>query len=208
MIRTGNGNDVQKVDLPGGVKGAFWTLTAAQLANLLQNGGLGNFLGNLTGCGGGNVAAMLPMLAQMVSNGSCCHGATDKERAELLAQIATLQAEKYSDNAAKQESDRLLTQWLKPYGDEIADARVREARLEGRVECMEKTQRLEMDIIKKDIQLAKQEAACCCAANATAIANVAATLNKITEISVPNSVLNPGIPAVEVVHTTTTTAGA
>lgn len=195
MIKNGKTNEVQNIDIPGGVKGAFWTLTAAQLASLLQNGGLGNLLGNLTGGGCGNVAAMLPMLAQMVANGTCCHGATDKERAELLAKIAELQAEKYSDNAAKAESDRLIAAYINPMATEIADARVREARMQEEIKCIQKTQDLREEILKKDIELAKQEAKCCCEKNAVAIANVAATVASITTTKI----------AAEALPTTTTT---
>lgn len=189
MIKNGKTNEVQNIDIPGGVKGAFWTLTAAQLASLLQNGGLGSLLGNLTGGGGGNIGAMLPMIAQMVANGTACHGATDKERAELLAKIAELQAEKYSDTAAKAETDRLIAAYINPMATEIADARVREARMQEEIKCIQKTQDLREEILKKDIELAKQEAKCCCEKNAAAIANVAATVAAITTTKIAASAL-------------------
>jgi hypothetical protein len=149
----------------------------------LQNGGLGGILG------GGNTA---------------------KELAAKDAEIATLRAEKYSDLAAKEEANRLLQNYLKPYGDEIAAAKVREARMQAEIDCIKETGKLREEIIRKDILLAKQEAACCCAQNTNAIAAISATLGKITQVGVPNTVLVPGVPPVYLTHTapTTTTAAA
>ena len=178
MITTGN--EVQNVDLSGGTKGALWTTAGALIANVLQKGGGGGLLNGIVG------GAPAPTVDPQVS--------------ALQAEIAKLQAEKYSDNAAKEESNRLLVNYLKPYGNEIADARVREATLTARVDCIEKTQALQAEITKKEIQLAKQEAACCCQQNANAIATVAETVNQIIKVGVPSAVvINP---------TTTTGTGA
>lgn len=124
------------------------------------------------------------------------------------AEIAQLKAEKYSDNAAKEESNRLLQNYLKPYGDAIVSSQVKEAKMEAEIECLKKTQHLEKEILSKEIQLARQEAACCCTQNANAIAQVAATLNQIVTPVVKNKAVCPGWGDVTITPTTTTTAAA
>lgn len=202
MISTGNPNEVQKVSLGGAASGAIWTgagalavQTVADVTKAIVDACRGGNGGGAPrgGCGGGGYC-------------ECVSPAV----VALQSEVAKLQAEKYSDNAARQESDRLLTQWFKPYGNEIADAKVREARLEAEVDCLKKVGELREEILRKDIQLVEQRAQCCCNANATAIAAVAAKVDAITGVYVPNSALQPGVPTVEVVHptTTTTTTGA
>lgn len=202
MISTGNPNEVQKVSLGGAASGAFWTgagalavQTVADVTKTIVDACRGGGAPR-GGCGNGG--------------GGYCGDGVSPAVVALQAEVAKLQAEKYSDNAARQESDRLLTQWFKPYGNEIADAKVREARLEAEVDCLKKVGELREEILRKDIQLVDQRAQCCCNANATAIAAVAAKVDAITGIYVPNRVLKPGVPTVEVVHptTTTTTTGA
>ena len=202
MISTGNPNEVQKVSLGGAASGAIWTgagalavQTVADVTKAIVDACRGGNGGNRCGGNGGG--------------GTYCEGVSPAVVA-LQAEVAKLQAEKYSDNAARQESDRLLTQWFKPYGNEIADAKVREARMQAEIDCIKETGKLREEILRKDIQLAKQEAACCCAQNANAIAAVAAKVDAITGVYVPNSALQPGVPTVQVVHptTTTTTTGA
>ena len=195
MVDTRMNNEVQNVDLSGGTKGAFWTIAGATIANVLQNGrnGNGGILDGILGGGCGNGC------------GNAGAAAVAQQMAALQSEVATLRAEKYSDAAAKDASDRLLTQWLKPYGDEIANAKVREARMQAEIDCVKETGKLREEILRKDIQLVKQEASCCCIQNANAIAAVAAKLDKITEVGVPNTVLIPGVPTVQITHPTTTT---
>lgn len=114
------------------------------------------------------------------------------ETSILRSRIATLEAEKYSDNAAKAESDRLLVNYLKPYGQEIADSRVREAQMKGEIECLKKTQELEQKLAQKDIELARQDAKCCCEKNAMRIDSLEARMGSITKFIVPNSASCPG----------------
>lgn len=186
-----NVNTVQDVDLSGGTKGALWTGAAGIVANALQNANNGNGLvGGLLGGGCGNQQMM----------------AYNQQMMTLMAEVAELKAEKTAAIAAKAESDRILGVYINPMASEIADAKVREAKLQAQIECLEKTQCLREQLLQKEIQLAKQETACCCAANATAIANAQAMLNKVTGVYIPNGVLTPGIPTVEVVHPTATAA--
>lgn len=132
--------------------------------NLLQNGGLANLLGG--GCN-----------AQMQA---------------ALAKISRLEAEKYSDNAALEQSNRLLQNYLKPYGDAIAASQVREAKMEAEIECMKQTMDLKLQLAQKDVALVKQDLTCCCTANATAVAQVQAILSQITKLVVPNGSICPG----------------
>lgn len=179
-----NVNTVQDVDLSGGTKGALWTGAGALIANVLQNANNGNgLLGGLVGNNCGN--------QQMMA---------------LMTEVAELKAEKTSAIAAKAESDRLLSVYINPMASEIADAKVREAKMAAEIDCLKQTQCLREQLLQKEIQLAKQETACCCAANATAIANVQAILNKVTGVYIPNGVLTPGVPTVEVVHPTAAAA--
>ena len=103
-----------------GVAGTGLGLGIAGLSvGLLNNGGNG-LLGGLLGNGCNN------------------------QMSALLAENATLKAEKYSDkntsevytamrNEVQTLSDRLLDKYISPISQEIADMRVREARLEGRI---------------------------------------------------------------------------
>lgn len=178
-----NANTVQDVDLSGGTKGALWTGAGALIANVLQNANGNGLLGGLVGNNCGNQQTMA-----------------------LMAEIAELKAEKTASIAAKAESDRLLGVYINPMASEIADAKVREAKMSAEIDCLKQTQCLREQLLQKEIQLAKQEVACCCAANATAIANAQAMLNKVTGVYIPNDALTPGVPTVEVVHPTATAA--
>lgn len=149
---------------------------AGTVLALANNGNGGNPIANLLGNGCNARAAAVQ---------------TDAV-AMLMAEIAKLKAERYSDNAAKEESNRLLSNYLKPYGDAIAAAQVKEAAMAAEIECLKKTQTLERQIVEKDIQLVKQELTCCCTANATAIAQVNAILASITKTVVPNAAVCPG----------------
>lgn len=147
--------------------------------------------------GGGGV------LSGLFGGGGCAAALAEKD-----AQIAKLEAEKYSDNAAKEEANRLLSNYLKPYGDAIAASQVKEATMAAEIECLKKTQALEMQLMAKEVQLVKQELTCCCTANATAIAQVNAILSGITKTVVPNGAICPGWGAADVTvkpATTTTT---
>lgn len=138
-----------------GIRGFGWTIAGVEILRaakeVLGSGGLGGILGG--GCGGGANAA-------------------------LLAENAQLKAERYSDNAAKEQADRLLTNYLKPYGDEIADARVREARLQAEFNGYK-------EVVDLRIKLAEQEAKCCCEKANARIDCLETRLNAITKTVVP-----------------------
>lgn len=126
--------------------------------------------------------------------------------AQKDAELAQLKAEKASAAASKAESDRLLSAYINPIASEIADAKAREAKMQAEITCLAEKQKLEAEIVKRDIQLVRQESQCCCQQNASAIANVAAILNSVTKTVVPNANVCPGWGEVTITPTTTTTA--
>jgi hypothetical protein len=143
----------------------------------LNNGGLGGLFGGLFGGNNGMANAVL---------------------AQKDAEIAELKAERYSDNAAETQANRLLVNYLKPYGDAIAESKANEARMQAEIDCLKKTGELREELLKKEIQLARQEAQCCCEKNANAVNALAATVGAITTVKIASAAL----------PTTTTTAPA
>lgn len=142
--------------------------TALGLLNANGNGLLGGLLG-------GN--GMNPAVAGMM---------------EKDAKIAKLEAEKYSDHAALEQSDRLLRNYLKPYGDAIAANQTALATQAAEIACLQKTQALELKLMGKEVELAKQEAKCCCEKSQIAIATMGRVLDGITKVVVPNTSVCPG----------------
>lgn len=132
----------------------------------LQNGGLGGIFG------GGNAA-----------------NAANAIIAKKDAEIAELKAERYSDNAAETQANRLLVNYLKPYGDAIAETKANEARMQAEIDCLKKTGELREELLKKEIQLARQEAQCCCEKNANAVNALAATVGAITTVKIASTAL-------------------
>lgn len=176
-----------------GLKGALWTIAGTSIAAVAQRlvgGALGP--GGLVGAGpaaayaaGGAVASGVNAVGEGVI-------------ADLLAKNAKLEAEKYSDNAAKEEANRLLANYLKPYGDAIAAGQVQSARQQAEIDCLKKTQEMELRLMAKDVELAKQEAKCACEKNAIAIATLGQVVAGITKTVVPNGAVCPGWGAVKV----------
>lgn len=131
--------------------------------------------------------------------------------AQKDAELAQLRSEKNSAAAAKLESDRILGVYINPIASEIADAKAREAKMQAQIECLAEKQKLEAEIVKRDIQLVRQDVQCCCTQNANAIANVAAILNSVVKTVIPNDNVCPGYGNVTITPaaaTTTTTAAA
>lgn len=166
-----------------GLKGALWTIAGTSIAGVAQR-----LVGGVFGGGGG-------------MNPTAPNCAAGNLVTELTAENARLKAEKYSDNAALAQSERLLTNYLKPYGDAIAANQVVIGELKSDINCLKKTQELELRLMQKDIELAKKEASCCCEKNAAAINTVASIVNGITKVVVPGSAVCPPV-------TTTTTSGS
>lgn len=191
------------------------TAAVPAVKTIAESLGVGRNYNNGGNCGnGGNglanaMVAAIPAIASAVApkpvyyggGDNCgCHGGD----AILRARIAQLEAEKYSSSAATAESNRLIDAYIRPYGQEIADSRVREAKLQSEVDCLKQTQELRFQILEKDVQLAKQEAACCCAQNATAIANVASILGSVSKTVISNDNVCPGWGNVTITPSTAT----
>ena len=174
-------NEINKVDDVTSSRGAQWMGASGIIALAAQSllGGNGNgVLGNLLG--GGNCNAQ---------NGAV---------AALMAENARLKSEKYSDNAALEQSNRLLQNYLKPYGDALAAGLADRAKMQAEIDCLKNTMDLKLQLAAKDVALVKQEMTCCCTANATAIAQVQAILGNVTKLVVPNGAICPGWGAAEV----------
>lgn len=73
-----------------------------------------------------------------------------------------------------------LTNYLKPYGDEIADARVREAKLQAEFNGYK-------EVVDLRIRLAEQEAKCCCEKANARIDCLETRLDAITKTVVPSA---------------------
>lgn len=174
-----------------GLKGALWTIAGTSIAGVAQRV-LGGALNG--GCGS------CPMVGGGAANGGLV--------ADLLAKTAKLEAEKYSDNAAKEEANRLLQNYLKPYGDAIAANQVEMAKQQAEIDCLKKTHTLELENMSLRIDLAKQEAKCCCEKNRDAIFSLSQAVNSITKVIVPNSAICPAWGDVTVTPSATTTTAA
>ena len=132
--------------------------------------------------------------------GGLLGGGCGNQISALQSEIATLKAEKYCDHntaqvyaALRAESqalqDRIFDKYLSPISQEIADMRVREARLEGKIG--------EVGLLANNGITALQGQVNC----------LAATVAGITKTVVPNSSVCPGWGAVNVTIPTTTTTG-
>lgn len=106
------------------------------------------------GCGGTHAAASATTMASALN--------TMQVLAEKDAKIGKLEAQQYSDESARTEADRLLRNYLKPYGDAIAQQLAKSAALNEKLIGMEKVQALEKQLMQKEVELARQEARCCC----------------------------------------------
>lgn len=150
---------------------------------------------------GGNVGGGL---------GGIFGGGTANQVQTLMSENAQLKAEASSAKANDILKENLLKDWLKPIADEVADSRVREARMQAEIDCLKTSMELKFKLAEKDVALVKQEMTCCCTANATAIAQVQAILGNVTKLVVPNSAICPGwgTATVTVTPSTTTAGGA
>ena len=115
-----------------------------------------------------------------------------------MSENATLKAEKYSDhntaqvyaalrNETQALQDRIFDKYISPISQEIADMRVREARLEGKIG--------EVGLLANNGLTALQGQVNC----------LAQTVSGITKVVVPNSSVCPGWGNVNVTIPTTTT---
>lgn len=177
-----------------GVAGSGLGLGIAGTAlGLLNANGNGNgLLGGLLGGGWNNQAAQMANAAGM-------NALMEKD-----AEIAKLKAEKYSDKndvevyaQTRREnqdlSDRLLGNWIKPLADEAAANKVTIARIEERMNCMNKTSELQHQILEQKIDTVAERAATGIAGNSAAIAHLGKIVDSITALHIPTSVICPEV---------------
>lgn len=192
----------------GNLNTALGTIGIA--ANLMS--GCGSILNNLFGVRNCN------------SNcGNCgnygCHGNAGQTYVDALqAEVAELKAEKYADKASAESykasvamAEKLDDKWTAQLGEvtrEVADSRVREAELKGKIECIEKTSVLEKQILEgkiNEVALTASNGINTLTATVNCLAN---TLNSITKVVVPNASVCPGWGNVTITPATTTTTPA
>lgn len=126
----------------------------------------------------------------------------------LQSEISQLKAEKYSDQsianvytALRNEvtglGDRLLEKYINPISQEIADIRVREARTEEQLKCIQKTQELENRLIRSELNGRIDQ--CCCTMNNGltilngAVAQLQQTVGSITSTIIPQTAICPPV---------------
>lgn len=185
-------NEINKVEDVTSSRGAQWMGASGIIALAAQS------LLGVNGNGNGVLANLL--------GGNC--NAQNGAVAALMAENARLKSEKYSDNAALEQSNRLLQNYLKPYGEAIAAGLSDRAKMQAEIDCLKSTTDLKLQLAAKEVALVKQEMTCCCTANATAIAQVQAILGSITKLVVPNGAICPGWGAAEVTVKPATAAAA
>lgn len=127
-------------------------------ANSLAPGGVLERVlgGKKCSCEGGE-AAMATLAAALAANGASASVIAEKD-----ALIAKLEAERYSDNKADALKENLLRDWLKPLSDRAAEQMAKEATMEAEISCLKQTTELKLQLAQKEIELARQEAKCCC----------------------------------------------
>lgn len=172
-----------------GVAGSGLGLGIAGTALGLLNANGGGLLGGILGGNGWNNAAGAMGLGVL---------------AEKDAEIAKLKAEKYSDNhdvevyaQTRREnqdlSDRLLGNWIKPLADEAAQNRVNIARIEERMNCMNKTADLREQALCQKIDTVAREAAHGIGEVGAGLAALRHTVDHITVTHIPASAICPEV---------------
>ena len=126
----------------------------------------------------------------------------------LMSEISQLKAEKYSDQsianvytALRNEvtglGDRLLEKYINPISQEIADIRVREARTEEQLKCIQKTEELEHRLIRSEIG-GRIDQCCCTVTNGLtalsgAVQQLQQTVGSITSTIIPQTAMCPPV---------------
>jgi hypothetical protein len=148
--------------------------------------GQGNF--NSVGAAAG-IASFLGLDAGDIlrnGRGGCRGGGGDSAAMQaVLAENAQLKAERYSDNKADALKENLLRDWLKPLSDRAAEQMAKEAKMEAEIVCLKQTTDLKLQLAQKEIELARQEAKCCCDKTNMRIDCLAEKVDGITKTVIP-----------------------
>lgn len=170
-----------------------WLAGIATVLGIANGGGCGNGnilnrlfggnCGNSCGNGGFDVAAMLAML----NAGNNCGGPAAMQA--VIAENAQLKAERYSDNKADALKENLLRDWLKPLSDRAAEQMAKESKMQAEIDCLKQTTELKLQLAQKEIELARQEAKCCCDKTNMRIDCLEAKVGGITKTVIPADVV-------------------
>ena len=135
-------------------------------------------------------------------------GGCNNQFSALQAENAMLKAEKYSDkntsdvyvamrNEVQTLGDRLLEKYINPIATEISDNRVRLARQEEQIKCIQETSALREQLVRE--QLNRRIDNCCCETNGRLnvltgqMLDMSQTLNSITSTVIPKTAICPEV---------------
>ena len=167
----------------------------------LTTGIIGTTLGGLWALGAGNGNGGI--LNGILGGNNCGNQVT-----ALMSENAMLKAEKYSDkntsdvyvamrNEVQTLGDRLLEKYINPIATEISDNRVRLARQEEQIKCIQETSALREQLVRE--QLNRRIDNCCCETNGRInqlngqVFNLTQTLNGITSTIIPQTAICPPV---------------
>ena len=169
-----------------------WLAGIAAALGIANGGGCGN--GNIvnrllggnggSGCGNGGFDAAA-LLAMLNAGNNCCGPGVNRYEAQQSARVSELEAERYSDNKADALKENLLRDWLKPLSDRAAEQMAKEAKMEAEIVCLKQTTELKLQLAQKEIELARQEAKCCCDKTNMRIDCLAEKVDGITKTVIP-----------------------
>lgn len=145
----------------------------------------GTALGVLNNNGNGS-----GLLAGLFGNNNCMN-----DKLAMQSEISQLKAEKYSDKIGKEVyerlSDRLIDKYISPMAVEIADSRVREAKIEEQIKCMGEKAELREQLTNARINEVALVANNGITALGGQIACLQATVSGITKTIVPATAVCP-----------------
>ena len=168
----------------------------------LTTGIIGTTLGGLWALGAGNNGNG-GILNGILGGNNC-----GNQVSALMSENAMLKAEKYSDkntsdvyvamrNEVQTLGDRLLEKYINPIATEISDNRVRLARQEEQIKCIQETSALREQLVRE--QLNRRIDNCCCETNGRLnvltgqVLDMSQTLNNITSTVVPKTAICPEV---------------
>lgn len=165
----------------------------------LTTGIIGTSLAGLMALNGNNGNGLL---------GGLLGGGCNNQVSALMSEISQLKAEKYSDQsianvytALRNETtalqDRLLDKYINPMAVEIADSRVREAKLQCEVTAMKENYDLKIQLETE--RLHRRIDNCCCEVNGRVnqlnqtVYGLSQTLGSITSTIIPQTAICPPV---------------
>ena len=168
----------------------------------LTTGIIGTTLGGLWALGAGNNGNG-GILNGILGSNNC-----GNQVSALMSENAMLKAEKYSDkntsdvyvamrNEVQTLGDRLLEKYINPIATEISDNRVRLARQEEQIKCIQETSALREQLVRE--QLNRRIDQCCCETNGrinqlnAQVFGLTQTVNSITSTVIPKTAICPEV---------------